>query len=161
MWPRTSPATFTPGEKGNITPVCPSILSNDAQSLFHRGLPYLLSKECVDDPHLPPAAWLAAYEALTISNFQQSHLNALTTYPQSSTPPTSPGLRFSLIANRSPMMSVELAVWQCIALPRNCMTSFSFPSVSPPGLEHVHPASTGTCTCCLGLLFSRSPRGAS
>ena len=78
MWPATSPATFTPGKSGDTTPVCPSILSQDAQTLFHQGLPFLLSRACMDDPTLPPAAWLAAYGALTTSNFQQAHLNALT-----------------------------------------------------------------------------------
>ena len=78
LWPATSPATFTPGKSGSTTPVCPSILSQDAQNLFHQGLPFLLTRACVDDPTLPPAAWLAAYGALTTSNFQQAHLNALT-----------------------------------------------------------------------------------
>ena len=78
MWPPTSPATFTPGKAGDTTPVCPSILSHDAQFLFHQGLQYLLSRGCIDDEDLPPAAWLAAYGALTTSNFQQAHLTALT-----------------------------------------------------------------------------------
>ncbi len=57
-WPRTSPASIIPGEAR----LCP-----------------LLSPACVNEPTLPPAAWLAAYSALNISEFQQSHLNALTT----------------------------------------------------------------------------------
>ena len=66
------------GQSGGHHPVCPTILSGDAQYLFHQGLPYLLSRDCIDDPALPPAAWLAAYGALTTADFRPAHLNALT-----------------------------------------------------------------------------------